>query len=327
MVGGTQKESAHRRAEWDRHRQGIVVRVDPERGESSVCATYVSPPEVCPDGARSVLHKSATLQGDHLFACTQTEVLIYSLPSFEVQNHVSLPVFNDVHHVRPTRRGTLLVVSTGLDLLLETTLDGEVVREWDVLGREPHREHPRDRDYRKVPSTKPHASHPNYVFLYGDDIWITRFEQRDAVQLTGGNGRIAIGLERPHDGHVVDYKVYFTTVDGHVVLGNLRTEARETVYDLNEFVESDFALGWCRGMVPLGSDLALVGFSRIRPTRTLANLRWAKHKMGLRNSRGSLPTRVCLFDLTRGCMLWEHDLEGAGLNVLFSIHVVPEHLR
>ncbi len=81
----------------------------------------------------------------------------------------------------------------------------------------------RDIDYRKVASTKPHQSHPNYAFQLGGDVWVTRLYQRDAVCLTDSGKRINIALELPHDGVVRGKEIYFTLVDGRVALANADT--------------------------------------------------------------------------------------------------------
>ena len=40
-----------------------------------------------------------------LYATTQTEVILFELPWLRQLQHISLPFFNDVHHVRPTPAG------------------------------------------------------------------------------------------------------------------------------------------------------------------------------------------------------------------------------
>src|SRR5262249_317885 len=149
-------------------------------------------------------------------------VLIYSLPDFTLTDYISLPQFNDLHHVRPTSTGSLAVANTGLDQVVEMSREGRVLRLWSAVGGDPWDRFDPERDYRKVDSTKPHRSHPNYVFEVGEDLWGTRFEQRDALCLTGG-GRIAIDVQRPHDGITMGDKVYFTTVNGCIVIASLKT--------------------------------------------------------------------------------------------------------
>ncbi|HRC87769.1 MAG TPA: hypothetical protein PK413_19415, partial [Thermoanaerobaculia bacterium] len=286
---------------------------------------YLSPPEEIPESPDfAVLFKAATLAGDALWVPTATEVLGLRLPTFERFAYLSLPSFNDLHHVRPTARGTLLVVSTGLDLVQELELSGRVLREWSTLAEAPWARFDHATDYRKVATTKPHSCHPNYAFEADGEIWVTRFEQRDAWCLTAPERRIALDVERPHDGIVVGRRVYFTTVDGRVVVASLDSDRVERVVDLNRLSGSELALGWCRGLAVLASGRVVVGFSRLRPTRFRENVRWVKHRLGLAAKAGNLPSRIACFDLEAEQLLWEQDLESEGLSAVFSIHPQPE---
>jgi hypothetical protein len=321
VCGGRQRVGAYLRRKWEQYGEAVILRVDAERGTGEVVVAYVSPPEAIPaEGSPSIVFKAGSLAGDRFYACTQTEVLTYRLPGFEREGYLSLPSFNDLHHVLPRREGTLLVVSTGLDLVLEVDGGGEVRREWDALGGDTWARFDRTVDYRRVPSTKPHASHPNFAFEARGEIWVTRFEQRDAVCLTRPGRRIDIGVERPHDGVVVGDRAYFTTVDGHVAVADLASERLVRLIDLNSIAGARLALGWCRGLWPLAEAEVVVGFSRLRPTQFRENVRWVKHRLGLRATPGSLPTRLVAFDLAGQRLLWELNLEDLGLNAVFSIH-------
>lgn len=329
LAGGRQRAAAHFHDEWHQYREARILRLDPASGEAETAVRYESPREARPEESPSIVFKSATLAGGRLYACTQTEVLIFELPSMRRVGYLSLPFFNDLHHVRPTRDGHLLIAVTGLDLIAEVSLDGELVGAWSALGGDPWERFDRDRDYRRVATTKPHLSHPNYVFEHAGERWATRFEQRDAVELpvepseSGGRAekrRIEIGIERPHDGFVRRGKAWFSTVDGHLLIADLERRRIERVVDLNAFDDHGLALGWCRGVRPLGDDLVLVGFSRLRPSRFRENLRWVKHRVGKRPTAGDLPTRVALYDLASSRLCWQHDVERHGLNALFSIH-------
>jgi len=322
LVGGQQKKGASHMKEWHRQKQGVVLHLNPDSGATIVRLEYTSPLEARAGAEASVPFKSSTIHDGKIYICTPTEVLIYTFPQFERIGYVSLPCFNDVHHVRPTPAGNLLVVSTGLDMVVEITLQGEVLREWNTLGQEPWERFSKDTDYRKIFTTKPHQSHPNHVFYVGDDIWATRFVQQDAICLTQPERRINIGLERAHDGHVHGDKVYFTTVDGHVVIADLNTLEVEETYNLGEFSAGDPSqvLGWCRGLQVLGEDKILVGYTRLRPTRFKENVRWAKYRMGMTKSAGAMPTRVALYDLKQRKLCWQKTVEDDGLNAIFSVH-------
>ena len=316
-ITGGQQRSYTQTDEWRQYGKGIIARVDTDTGESQVCAEYISPPDVCPNVESSITFKAGTLSGDRLYVCTSTEVIVYALPDFRRVGYISLPCFNDLHHVCPTPAGTLLVANTGLDSVVEVSPDGERLREWHVLGGDPWTHFSPDVDYRKVVTTKPHKSHPNHVFLLDGQAWVTRFNQRDAVALENGE-RIAIDVQRPHDGTPHGQHIYFTTIDGHVVMVDARTRRVESTIDLN--TPGGPTLGWCRGLGVLDEERAWVGFSRIRPTKFAENLSWIKNGFKLRRR----PTHIGLYDLVQRRRLREIALESLGLHTVFSIIAVSE---
>jgi len=321
VLGGAQRGARPMSGglDWYEYERGLILEVDPDRGTVRCRVSYESPPGSRVAEEPVVLFKSATLVGDTLYACTQTEVVLYGVPDLTPTGYLSLPRFNDVHHVRPTADGRLLVAISGLDQVVELERDGTVTREWGVIEGEG----PWDRfdpaiDYRLVRTTKPHHAHPNHVFQLGDEVWATRFEQRDAVSLTRPGRRIAIDLERPHDGLVHDGRVWFTTVNGKVVVADATTLAVVEVIELADFQSSAEPLGWARG-IHIDADGGLwVGFSRIRPTKFRENVAWVAR--GFKNVR---PTRIDRYDLASRRLTHSIDLEPAGLSAVFSVHGVP----
>jgi hypothetical protein len=318
VVGGALRSSLFKQlAEWHSCKKALIVKVNPEAKTSEVLVEYNSPADACPADSPSILFKSANITDNKLYVCTPTEVLVYQLPGFELLHYVSLPCFNDLHHVRATPEGNILIADTGLDLVVEVTPKGRVLREWSVVGEDTWKRFSRDIDYRKVPETKPHTSHPNHVFQLDDEVWVTRFEQKDAISLTRPGRRIDIGVQRPHDGHVVGDWIYFTTVDGHLVVANRDTLRVEEVFNLNMIDnQQQLVLGWCRGVAVIEKEKVWVGFTRIRSTRFKENLVWAKHGFETRNK----PTHIALYDLVNKKCLDEVDVEPYGLAVLFSVH-------
>lgn len=310
VVGGKQRSLRLLTADpvqWYDFDQGLIFEVDSGTYKVRRCFDYVSSPDAGPEQNPSILFKSGTIERDRLYICTPIEVMVYRLPTFERLVYLSLPIFNDVHHVRSTPDGNLLVANSGLDMVLEFTLDGQVLCEWSTLGEDPWSHFERGRDYRKV-STKPHRSHPNYVFYVAENIWATRFQQKDAVCLTRPDLRIELGLERPHDG-----LIYFTTVDGHLVIVDADALHVREVLALSALDGRHALLGWCRGIL-LDGDRIWVGFSRIRPTRLRENLGWV-----VRGFKHVLPTHIACYDLRTWRCVAEIDLEAHGLNAVFSI--------
>jgi len=326
VVGGRQKAGVDttKTDEWHHYGAGLIVCVDAESGLVRPCAEHVSPPDACAsEHDPSILFKSGTLVGNLLYVPTQTELLIYSIPSFECVGYVSLPCFNDVHHVSPGPDGTLLVANTGLDMVVEVTRDGVVRREWSVVIGEPlWTRFSRDVDYRKKVTTKPHKSHPNHVFMLDGEIWATRCNQHDALCLTRERPPIQLADELVHDGLVRNGRIYFTVVSGHVVIVDAATLSVIRLCNLNEMYDGSTSIGWARGLEVIDEDHLVVGFSRLRPTKWKQNIQWVKHKFGGEASH-LFPTRIAMFDISRGRLCWEVDLEQVDMNAVFSVHRVP----
>lgn len=319
-VGGRQKADAtDHSARWDHYAAGVVASLDVETGRLESRVEYVSPPEACPPEDPSVVFKAATLTDGRLYVPTTTELLVYEVPSFTCERYVSLPCFNDVHHVHPGTDGTLLVANTGLDMVVEIGPDDTVQGEWAVIDEPLWTRFSRDVDYRKVASTKPHRSHPNFIFYLDGELWVTRCTQRDALCLSHDRPTIPIGQRAIHDGVVRGDSIYFTVVSGEIVVVDATERSVRRRVDLNEIVGDGPPLGWCRGIDVLDDDHVVVGFSRLRPTRWKENIRWVKHRLGGGGS-GLRPTRLAMVDLRRERICWEVDLEPAGMNAVFSVH-------
>jgi hypothetical protein len=255
---------------------------------------------------------------------------VYSLPEFDRVRYVSLPCFNDVHHVFPGPDHTLFVANTGLDAVVEVGADDAFSNMWNVLEEDPWERFSPDVDYRKVPSTKPHKSHPNHVTYFDGDLWVTRSGQQDLFRLTGGSRSAAVidpsvetTFQAIHDGFLQGDRIYFTAVRGFVIV--LDAESLQVVgrYDLSKIVGDGPPLGWCRGVEVVDEDRVVVGFSRLRPTRWGENVRWVKHRLG-GEGYGLRPTRIAMFNLRDETVEWEIDMEPAGLNAIFSVHSVQQ---
>jgi hypothetical protein len=321
VVGGEQRGVPHWTREWKLYKKALVAKV--AGGGAEQVLAYETPPQHCADDTPSIVFKAASICGDRAYLCTQTEVLICDFPSFAIRNVISLPCFNDLHHVTVAPDGRLFVAVTGLDAVAELTPDGELLnlvsvtetRVWDRFSK--------TTDYRKIATTKPHLAHPNFVFFLDGEPWVTRFVQRDAVPLNSNGKGLAplrLGMEGVHDGHVLDGSVYFTAVNGFVLTCDLAS-AKMTTFDLNQVrgPYKDRPLGWCRGILPHGKDV-WVGFSRIRYTQLRQNIDWIRRGFRDADRLPPAPTRIARYDLANNELLGEIDLEPAGMNTVFSIH-------
>jgi hypothetical protein len=324
VLGGRQRKRILKKdEEWTLYEKAVILEVDPCSAVGRICAEYETPLNARAEAASSILFKAGSLEGNKLYACTSTEVLIYDVPQFRCTGYISLPCFNDLHHVRPTPDGNILAANTGLDMVVEFTPEGRVLREWNVLSGDPWERFSPSVDYRRVETTKPHPSHPNHVFFLEEQIWVTRAQQKDAVCLTGGNRRISIGGEFIHDGLVFGGLIYFTGVDGRLILVDQKSLQIVEVIDLNTIDGHDHSpLGWCRGLWTADGRHVWVGFTRVRKTKFMENVNWVKHA----GKGAGRPARIALYDIVAKECVKEIDVEQYGLNVVFNMLPVPRPL-
>ena len=315
FIAGGQQRSARSQVtglhDWCEYHKALLLAVDTCTGACHRAFEYTSPADA-KSHRQEVLFKTGSADEDTLYLCTQTEVLMYRLADLGQISRISLPCFNDLHHVRPAPDGRLLVANTGLDMVVLLDPDGSIARMWNVLGEDPWTRFSPDVDYRAV-DTKPHAAHPNHVFFVGDDIWVTRFHQRDAVCLTRPDRRIALDVGLPHDGVLHDERLYFTTVNGYVLIADPVTLRIEDTIDLNAIHGPDVQLGWCRGIFVRDGQI-WIGFSRLRSTKFRENVKWV-----VQGFRTALPTRIARYDLANKQCISEINLERHGLNAVYGI--------
>ena len=318
VLGARQRDLFLRHEEeWNLYEAALILQIDTESGVVRTCIEYKTPPEARANENSSCVFKSGTLAGDVLYTCTSTEVLIFKLPDFQQTDYISLPCFNDLHHVTPTSDGNLLAAITGLDMVAKFSRRGEFLAEWSVLPEDPWSRFSRTTDYRKVETTKPHKSHPNFVFELNGEVWATRFRQRDAICLNDSKKRIDIAVQSPHDGISFGGRLYFTSVDGRVIIANPRNLRLEDVIDLKDIDGQDSMLGWCRGVLPLDDKRVWIGFTRIRKTRFRENVLWVRNVF--RDGMREKPTHIALYDIASMHCIQEFDLEAHGMNIVFSI--------
>lgn len=329
VLGGRQRRPGLKETtydnEWAMYEAALILEVDTNSGTARTCVEYCTPLEARPGDRPGAHFHSGALVGNTLYTCTTTEVLIYRVPDFTQTGYISLPCFNDLHHVTPTADGNLLVVSTGLDMVVKVTPRGEIIGEHSVLGEELWVRFSRSIDYRKVETTKPHVAHPNFVFELDGEVWTTRYFQRDAISLNGSKKRIAVAGEGPHDGFRYGDRILFTAVDGKIVIVNRRDLETEQIINLRQIQDlkrtqdggQPMLPAWCRGLLPVDDRRIWVGFTRMRKTIFDENIRWFKNILG----QGTVkrPTHIALFDVVAKQCLKELDLEPYGLHTVFGI--------
>ncbi|HLI31015.1 MAG TPA: hypothetical protein VKV79_07960 [Terriglobia bacterium] len=317
VMGGRQRKSFENiEAEWFLFEKALVLRVDTETGKGEVCLEYETPLEARASEKSSVMFKSGSLKDNRLYLCTSTEVMIYEVPSFKRLAYISLPCFNDLHHVCPAPNGNLMIAATGMDMVLEITPEGKVVREWSALGDDPWQRFSREVDYRKVATNKPYRAHANYVFWIGDEPWVGRSDLKDAVSLENPRRRIDVGINCVHDGIPFNGSIYFTTVDGNLVAANPDTLRVDRVIDLKTIDNPNNALlGFCRGIFIEDEKKFWIGFTRVRQTKWKEKVAWIKRTL----IAAQKPTHLALYDIERQRLLKEINLENFGMNAVFNM--------
>lgn len=329
VVGGRQRKGALDLDEWHAYENAVLLCLDPVTGELETKKEYTSPAEVCADTQPSIVFKAGDLHASQkrLLLCTQTEVLEFDTGDWSQTYYFSHPSFNDLHHACYSDSEQILIANTGLDQVIQLQLnrsqpsESTIRQTWSVGISKTWERFDQATDYRKVSTTKPHEAHPNFVFNFRDQNFVTRFHQQDAVALDEPNEVFPISCGNPHDGIVVDDSVAFTTTDGSLVLFRSTNESATQTIDLNLIQSTGQSLGWCRGLAFENPQVAWVGFSRIRPTWLRKNLSWLKQGFKTKGVYGARPTRVAQYDLANRQLMQEIDLEKHGLNAVFGIYL------
>jgi hypothetical protein len=218
---------------------------------------------------------AGALDGDVLWQPTDTEVLKFRLPDLTLEKCFSYPCFHNIHSAQVF--GDLLAItSTGLDnIILVNKHSGEIDRVLNTEGKDPwHRFDPKT-DYRLMHSTRPHDSHPNFVFQLDGMLWATRCTQEDAVCLEDVSQRIDItgsGNISVHDGLWWGDRLVFTRVDG--LLAICDPDRRVVIESRDPFsARRNRPRGWCRGL-HIDGDLFYIGYSRLRKTHLKSKLKY-----------------------------------------------------
>ena len=292
-----------------------LLEIDLENNGWKTLIDYRAEGENYPDGEPNSIFVSSTIYEEKIYLCTSTELFVYSYPELKLLASVSYPFFQNLHHVL-VHKEQVVVVSTGLDLIVFLDkLSLEPVGFKHAMGKDPWHKYSQDVDYRKFVTLKPHESHPNFAFPMNDALWVTRFNQKDAVAIDNMNDAISIDVERVHDGYVHNEKVYFTSVNGCVAIADCRTRKLIEVIDLNEIENSGGPLGWCRGLLIEG-DIAYVAFSKIRDTKAKENLKWA---LGKFRTKAESKTKVAVYDLAKKTKLAEMLMPANSINAIYSV--------
>lgn len=279
--------------------RAILAKVDVDRG-------WIEP-WVVDAGARRF--GALSVDGARIVACTERSVLRIAGDGriCETETH---PWLSDVHHA---------LVIDGVAHAASTAVDGVVAMGVDptflptIRGVMPP----------VVEPDGPSQTHPNFVFRVDGVVHATRGTRGDAVALRDLEKPWAIAPVVVHDGIVTPAGVWFTRVDGHLVLIDPATGRVAQTLALHQPGDGTEPLGWCRGLW-IADGIAWVGFSRLRATRLRRHLAWARGRLRGRPIATRRPTRLEGFELATGRRIRSIPLADVGIDALFGVVAEPE---
>ena len=276
-----------------------------------------------PQGLHPGPDEHAELTGAHrvgqtLVQTTRAEVLWFDLPGLALTERFSHPLLYDVHDALPLPDGGLAVTATGHDSVLIFDRDRQLVRHhWLGVGTFADA-YPGVDDFRRVPFDryKPHAAHPNHLFLLDGALYATCLALGRAVCLDDRRRDLLLPGGPPHDGRWLDGLLWFTTVDGQVSAWDPRSGLWDTRLTVDE--DEPGIPGWCRGVEVVG-DRVFVGMTTLRDS--------AWREVGRRLIRGvegvKRPTRVVELDRRTGRVVGRWPVAGPGDGTLYALHAFP----
>jgi hypothetical protein len=316
VTGGEPYTNARNLHQEARFRKAKIVLINLDKSSCETLLNYESWIEPGKIRAHNSIFAAGYRSLDKLYLCTNTEVFVYKYPDMELIAKASYPFFQNIHCVSEVA-GFVGVASTGLDMVIlldKFTLKPITFK--NVLGKDPWHKHSPNIDYRRYISLKPHESHPNFLFELDGEIWVTRCQQRDVVCLDNMDHRIEIGGGTAiHDGIVDGKHIYFSGVDGRIIIVNKDTLNIEEVVDLNAIEATGRPLGWCRGLL-VRDGIAYVGLSRLRNTNIKENIKWL---LRFGQQEPDRYTRIGVYDLKKRKKLTEFIFDEIYLSGIYSI--------
>ncbi|MDO6691872.1 hypothetical protein Q4574_01190 [Aliiglaciecola sp. 3_MG-2023] len=275
LSGGCLRPNGFELGEGKYYGKASLVLLDLESGEFSQLLTKTEGGENYPKEHPNLQFTAGCVDGDKLWLPTDTEVHCYSLPGLKPLSIFSHPCFHNIHSVH-VLNGDLVVTSTGLDNVVVMDIEnGEIKSILNTEGKDPWHRFDKHVDYRLVHSTRPHDSHPNFVFKIDEDLWATRCTQEDAVNLSKPTEIIDISLGGEvsvHDGIWWENKLVFTRVDGYLVFSD--PKSKKTLDTFDPFSGAlNRPMGWCRGL-HIDGDIFYIGYSKLRKTNLKSKIKF-----------------------------------------------------
>ena len=306
------------RSEGFRYSGAVLQLIDWDKKIVTKQTDYVSPKPNLGEGL-SMMFKGAQLLDRYLYVVTNTELLQYDIDEFCLLSVLTHTSFNDLHAVLVNRTGTY-ICNTGLEIVQRFDAAQEPVDEWNLAGAPTWHRFDPGVDYRTVATTKPHDAHINHLFELGDELWVNLGSRRRAQSLANADHVIDMdsyfGEDEKvlcHDGLVRDDVVYFTSVNGSILVADSASHKVRERIDFSSCENGDRKIGWTRGIEIVGGK-AYVGVTKMRHSKFREYTRWM-----LTGQQRSMPSSILEVDLTTRKVTDVYEMEGFQGCAIYSI--------
>ena len=323
ISGGRERPDGFSLGEGKYYHQAVLLELDINKGTYKPVFEKLEGGKNYPLEHPNLQFTAACTFGSTLWLPTDTEIYKVCLPGYEVVQVISHPCFQNVHSVHVIDN-ELVVTSTGLDnVVFMDAESGEIKRIVNAEGKHPWHRFSQDVDYRHIHSTRPHDCHPNYVFKLGDELWVTRCRQEDAVCLSDVSKIMDIthgDATSVHDGVHWGNKIVFSRVDGQLVIYS--SETRKYLNTVDPFNNrSNRPTGWCRGLCVQG-DVIYLGYSKIRKTRLTDKLKFLT-KGNFKFSSGN-NALIVAFDMKKKQVINIYETPSGMIDAIYGVIKYPD---
>jgi hypothetical protein len=216
---------------------GSVCLIDPSNLEKGILAEVKTPI------ATGMLYDS---DGERLYVSRNKWINV--VREGRIVDQIGFNLFNDLHSISKSIEGNLLIVSTGIDGILEFSLDDFSKPIWEWLATEKGykitpkgeiRTIRRNLNYQLISTTTPqHTTHINSALNYErNKVLATLFHQGQLIEidkLTGESKIIDSGMKGPHS--------IRTRRDGFLVSDTINNQVRlyNHNYEIEDFIKGDY---------------------------------------------------------------------------------------
>jgi hypothetical protein len=310
----------NKEGEGHRYGKAVIQIIDWETKGLKQEITY-EPPDMHVGAGLSRQYKGGCIYRDRFYVVTNTEVLVYDISDWSLKMVMSLSSFNDLHGVH-VDDNHVYVCNTGLEIVHVFDHDFQMIDEINMATTPTYERFDRAVDYRMIATTKPHEAHINHIFCLDGEKWVTRGLLTDAIKLHGSRDSFNLkGVDRGpndkvvcHDGIVRGEKLYFTTVNGHIVAFDTRSRKQILQIDVREVAgRAGYSLGWVRGLEIVGNR-AFLGTTKIRSSTFKEYTRWIVY-----GEERKMSSSILEIDMDQLIVLGVYEMENYEGHAIYSI--------